>query len=221
MKIIFILFTLLFLIVGLFSPFIAESLNNLMGTNISINNFDSNYLLTVISSVATLASIFFVIYGWYSVKELPNYIEKMVSDKLDKVTEKFNKQLNAFEEASQKMNAVYGVTDPEQKIKLLEKVLELYPNMFNARITMAYTYWYDKKDYDKAEEWIESELQLNPNNINALCDLVALYDFLDESRSAIAHAKKAIHIDNNAKTYLLNDSRLKTETKDLIKIIES
>ena len=94
--------------------------------------------------------------------------------------------------------------------------IELYPNMFNARITMAYTYWNDKKDYDKAEEWFESELQVNPNNISALCDLVALYDYLDKSRNAIAHAKKAINMDIKSKSYLLNDIRLKQETKNTI-----
>ena len=88
--------------------------------------------------------------------------------------------------------------------------------MFNARITMAYTYWNDKKDYDKAEEWFESELQVNPNNISALCDLVALYDYLDKSRNAIAHAKKAINMDIKSKSYLLNDIRLKQETKNTI-----
>lgn len=88
--------------------------------------------------------------------------------------------------------------------------------MFNARITMAYTYWYDKKDYDKAQEWFESELNLNPENINALCDLVALHDELNESRIAVAYAKKAININNNSKQYLINDKRLKLETKNEI-----
>lgn len=210
---------LVFLLVGLFSPFVAEYLNLLMGTNISINNFDSNYLLTVVSSVATLASIFFVIYGWYSIKELPSYIEKNITEKLSKETDKINKQFNDFAEASQKMNAVYGIIDPDQKINLIQQVLEKYPDMFNARITLAYTYWYDKKDYDKAEEWFDKELQANPDNVNALCDLVALYDFLNESRRAIANAKRAINIDANTKIYLLNDSRLKLETKETISSI--
>lgn len=217
MKIILVLITALLFLIGLFSPFIAELLNQLMGTNISINSFDSNYLMTVIASMATLASIFFVIYGWYSVKELPITIDRIVTEKLKTETDKFNKQINAFAEASQKMNAVYSITDPNKKIIMLEKIIELYPNMFNARITMAYTYWYDKKDYDKAEEWFEKELQDNPNNINALCDMVALYDGMNEDRNAISHAKKAISIDNKAKDYLLNDKRLKAETKDLIK----
>ena len=216
MKVILILFIVLILFVGLFSPYVAQYLNQIMGTNISINTFDSNYLMTVVSSVATLASIFFVIYGWYSIKELPDYIEKQINKKLEEEKNKLNKQINDFAEASQKMNAVYGIVNPDQKIDLLEKVIELYPSMYNARITMAYTYWYDKKDYDKAEEWFERELQVNPENVNAICDLVALYDYLNESRSALAHAKKAINIDNKSKTYLLNDSRLKPETKSTI-----
>ena len=72
--------TSLLFLVGLFSPFIADLLNKLMGTNTSINSFDSNYLMTVIASTATLSSIFFVIYGWYSVKELPVTIDRIVTE---------------------------------------------------------------------------------------------------------------------------------------------
>ena len=66
------------LLIGVFSPFIASYLNNSMGTDISVNTFDSNYLLTVISSVCILTGVFFVIYGWYTIKELSNTIEKSV-----------------------------------------------------------------------------------------------------------------------------------------------
>lgn len=142
-----------------------------------------------------------------------------MDEKLNIEKEKFNEKINSFAEASQKMNAVYGIQDSDQKIDLLNKVIELYPDMYNARITMAYTYWYDKKDYDKAQEWLESELHINPNNVNAMCDLVALFDYLGESRNAIAHAKKAMNVDSKAKTYLLNDTRLKIETINAISII--
>lgn len=216
MKIILVIFIIILFLIGLFSPFVASYLNQLMGSNISINEFDSNFLVTSIASIATLASVFFIIYGWYSIKELPNSIEKVVDDKISAEKEKILSEMNSFAEASQKMNAIYGIKDPDQKIELLEKVIELYPKMFNARITMAYTYWYDKKDYDKAQEWFESELNLNPENINALCDLVALHDELNESRIAVAYAKKAININNNSKQYLIDDKRLKLETKNVI-----
>lgn len=38
----------------------------------------------------------------------------------------------------------------------------------------------------------------------------------DWSRNAIAHAKRAINMDVKAKSYLLNDTRLKSETKNAI-----
>lgn len=80
------------LLIGVFSPFIAAYLNNSMGTDISVNTFDSNYLLTVISSVSILAGVFFVIYGWYTIKELPNTIEKTVNEKLNKEIKKFDEK---------------------------------------------------------------------------------------------------------------------------------
>lgn len=216
MKIMLIILTMILFLVGLFSPFVASYLNQLIGTSISINAFDSNFLVTSIASIATLASVFFVIYGWYSIKELPISIEKIVDEKFVEEKKKFFNEMNDFAEASQKMNAVYGIKDPDKKIDMLEKILELYPNMFNAKITMAYTYWYDKKDYDKAQGYFESELHVNPHNVNVMCDLVALHDELNESRIAISHAKKAISIDSTAKAYLINDTRLKPEIKDLI-----
>lgn len=217
MKKTFTILTIIILLTGLFCPFIAEMLNQAMGTSISINSFESNFLITVIASVATLAGVFFVIYGWYSVKELPLAIHKAVDEKFRQESETFQKQMASFAEASQKMNAVYQIKDPDQKIDLLMKVLDLYPDMFNARITLAYTYWYEKKDMDRAEEWLEKELQQNPENVNALCDLVALYDDLGEVRGALAKARRAIELDPKAKEYLLGDARLKTELKEQIK----
>ena len=206
------------LLVGVFSPFIAEYLNNSMGTDISINSFDSNYLLTVISSVSTLAGVFFVIYGWDTIKELPNTIENTVNERLYKEIKRFDEKICAINEASQKMGAVYGIKDADQKISLLNDIIQLYPDTYNARITLGYVYWYDKKDYEKAERYFEEELRANPSNINAMCDLVALYDSIGENRNAIKYARQAIETDLSTKDYMLNDERLTEDLKR--KIIE-
>ncbi|MGB4440085.1 MAG: hypothetical protein WBJ13_12885 [Sedimentibacter sp.] len=151
------LFIFMFLlIVGLFSPFIAEYLNNAMETDISINSFDSNYLLTVISAVSALSGIFFIIYGRYTVRELPNTIEKTINEKLEKEIKRYNERIDTLLEASQKMNVVYNIKDVNQKINLLNDIIELYPDMYNARITLGYTYWYEKKNYEIAEQCFES-----------------------------------------------------------------
>ncbi len=204
------------LLIGLFSPFIAEYLNNLMGTEININSFESNYLLTVISTTGAIAGVFFVIYGWYTIKELPDTIDRTVNEKVDEKIQKYNKKLEEILEANHKMNAVYSIKNTDQKIELLNEIINLYPNTFNARITLGYTYWYDKKDLEKAEQCFESELADNPKNVNAMCDLVALYDVMDESRNALKYAKRAIETDENAKTYLMEDIRLKDELKQKI-----
>lgn len=211
------LFIFIFLlIVGLFSPFIAEYLNNAMGTDISINSFDSNYLLAVISAASALAGVFFVIYGWYTIRELPNTIEKTINEKLNKEIKNYNERIDILLEASQKMNAVYNIKDVDQKINLLSDIIELYPDMYNAKITLGYAYWYEKKNYESAEQCFESELMSNPNNTNAMCDLVALYDEMGESRNSIKYAKQAMDIDKNIKNYLLNDLRLKKDLKQKI-----
>lgn len=213
----FIIFVfIVLLLIGLFSPFIAAYLNNLMGTEININSFESNYLLTVISTTGAIAGLFFVIYGWYTIKELPDTIDRTVNEKVDEKIQKYNKKLEEILEANHKMNAVYSIKNTDQKIELLNEIINLYPNTFNARITLGYTYWYDKKDLEKAEQCFESELADNPKNVNAMCDLVALYDVMDESRNALKYAKRAIETDENAKTYLMEDIRLKDELKQKI-----
>lgn len=213
----FIIFVfIVLLLIGLFSPFIAEYLNNLMGTEININSFESNYLLTVISTTGAIAGVFFVIYGWYTIKELPDTIDRIVNEKVDEKIQRYNKKLEEILEANHKMNAVYSIKNTDQKIELLNEIINLYPNTFNARITLGYTYWYNKKDLEKAEQCFESELADNPKNVNAMCDLVALYDVMDESRNALKYAKRAIETDENAKTYLMEDIRLKDELKQKI-----
>ena len=204
------------LLIGLFSPFIASYLNNLMGTGIDINSFESNYLLTVISATSAIAGVFFVIYGWYTIKELPDAIDKIVEKRVDDKIQVYNKKLEYILEANHKMNAVYSIKNVEQKIDLLNEIINLYPNTYNARITLGYTYWYDKKDLEKAEQCFESELSDNPKNINVMCDLVALYDAMGESRNALKYAKRAIETEENAKNYLMEDNRLKDELKQKI-----
>jgi tetratricopeptide (TPR) repeat protein len=214
-KIMMFIFIIL-LLIGLFSPFIASYLNNSMGTNIDINSFESNYLLTVISATAAIAGVFFVIYAWYTIKELPDTIDKIVSKNVDEKIKVYNEKLEYILEANHKMNAVYSIKNPDKKIDLLNEVINLYPNTYNARITLGYTYWYDKNDLEKAEQCFESELADNPMNVNAMCDLVALYDAMGESYNALKYAKKAIGTDEKTKDYLMEDSRLKDELKQEI-----
>jgi tetratricopeptide (TPR) repeat protein len=207
---------IILLLIGLFSPFIASYLNNLIGTDIDINSFESNYLLTVVSATAAIAGVFFVIYGWYTIKELPDTIDKVASKKVDEKIKVYNEKLEYMLEANHKMSAVYSIKNPDKKIDLLNEIINLYPNTYNARITLGYTYWYDKNDLEMAEQCFESELADNPMNVNAMCDLVALYDTMGESRNALKYAKKAIENEENARNYLMEDSRLKDELKQEI-----
>ena len=110
---------IILLLIGLFSPFIASYLNNLIGTDIDINSFESNYLLTVVSATAAIAGVFFVIYGWYTIKELPDTIDKVASKKVDEKIKVYNEKLEYMLEANHKMSAVYSIKNPDKKIDLL------------------------------------------------------------------------------------------------------
>lgn len=84
---------------------------------------------------------------------------------------------------------------------------------------MGYTYWYEKKDYENAEKCFEEELRSNPFNVNAMCDLTAMYDEMGESRNSLKYARQALAVDCSTKDYLLNDVRLSDDLKSKIKEI--
>ncbi len=198
----------------------------IIGVYNAINsNIDSNYLLTVVATVGALGGIAFALYGWYSSKEIPKLIEKEVEKRISEIKADFEEKQYEQQEALQKMNAVYQIEDTDQKIDLLEKILEIDPKTYNANITMAYTYWYEKDNIDKAEEYFFNELEYHPDNYQAACDLVALYTANKEWRLALKWMKKALEINNNTWNYFENDDRLdnlrKNRSEKYNKIIKS
>lgn len=175
----------------------------------SINkNIDANFLLTVVATVGALGGIAFALYGWYSSREIPKIVESKVEERVDEIKEEFEMKIYKQQEVIQKMNAVYQIKDPDQKIELLKEILEIDPDTYNANITMAYTYWYEKNDIDKAEDYLLAELNKNEDNFQAACDLVALYTDIEDYRRALKFLKKALNINNKTWKYIENDSRL-------------
>ena len=181
----------------------------IIGVYESINkNIDANFLLTVVATVGALGGIAFALYGWYSSREIPKIVEDKVNERINKIKEEFEMKVHEQQEVMQKMNAVYQIKDPDQKIELLEEILEIDPDTYNANITMAYTYWYEKNDIDKAEDYLLNELNNHEDNYQAACDLVALYTDIEDYRRALKFLKKSLDINNKSWKYIENDKRL-------------
>ncbi|MFW6028866.1 MAG: tetratricopeptide repeat protein [Halanaerobiales bacterium] len=178
------------------------------------NNIEANFLLTVVATVGALGGIAFALYGWYSSREIPKLVESKVDEKIEEIKEEFQMQIHEQQEVMQKMNAVYQIEDPDKKIELLEDILEIDPDTYNANITLAYTYWYEKNNIDKAEDYLLDELKNHKDNYQAACDLVALYTDIEDYRRALKFLKKALNINNNSWKYIENDSRLEKLRKN-------
>ncbi len=180
-----------------------------IGVYESINkNIEANFLLTVVATVGALGGIAFALYGWYSSREIPKLVESKVDEKIEEIKKEFEMKIHEQQEVMQKMNAVYQIEDPDQKIELLKEILEIDPDTYNANITLAYTYWYEKNNVDKAEDYLLDELNNHEDNYQAACDLVALYTDIEDYRRALKFLKKTLNINNNSWKYIEKDNRL-------------
>lgn len=150
----------------------------------------------------------FALYGWYSSKELPNIIEKEIDRKIKELDKSYKGQLYVQQQVLQKMNAVYGIQDPDRKLQLLEEIIRLDPTTYNAYNTLAYVYWYEKKNMNAAEENFMLDLQNHPNNYQTMSDLVFLYTEYQEWRLAFKMLKSTLEIRPEAWKDFEEDSRI-------------
>lgn len=176
-------------------------------------NFEPIFLLTLIATAGSLGGIAFALYGWYSSQQIPKMVEEQINKRMEEFKLRFEKELMKQQEIAQKMNAVYQIKDADQKIELLNYILQLDPKAYNAHVTLAYTYWYEKKNYDLAEECFLKALEANPENVQAACDLVAFYTEQNEWRLALKWLKKAMKI-KNVSEYIETDARLEPLRKN-------
>lgn len=195
----FVAFIILVFLMGLFGPFLVPPTAR--------PAVEANYLLGVVSTVATLAAIGFAIYGWYSTKEMPAMIEATVEEKLRSLEEKFAEKLYRQQDALQKVMASYGIKDPDRRIDLLNRALKADPTVYNGWIALGYAYW-DKGDLVSAADCFQKDLEYHPDNHQAACDLAALYSTQGEWVSALLWVKRALEIAPGEWQYLERDNRL-------------
>ncbi|MCM3586991.1 tetratricopeptide repeat protein [Mesobacillus maritimus] len=89
---------------------------------------------------------------------------------------------------------MHAIQDTEQKIRLLKEIIKLDASMYNVYNTLAYEYWYIKRDLDQAEQYFKEYLQHHPNNYQTLSDLVFLYIDYKEWRLALKILKETLSV---------------------------
>lgn len=154
---------------------------------------DTGYLLTVVAAIATLAGVGFALYGWFVAKELPEMVEEAVRREVDKARREMEGLSFRQQEAIQKVIASYSVDDPDRRIGLLLKAIEIYPSAYNAYVALGYAYL-SKGDVVKAQECFREDLRLHPDNYQAASDLAALHAGQKEWLASLDWMRQALTI---------------------------
>ena len=89
------------------------------------------------------------------------------------------------------------------------------PKDAEVRLKLA-NFLYDQKQYDKAIEWYQRALELDPKNVNARTDLGTAYFYTRRPQDALREYNKALAIDPQHEQTLLNSIVVNLEgTHDL------
>jgi cytochrome c-type biogenesis protein CcmH/NrfG len=93
--------------------------------------------------------------------------------------------------------------DSATVIKQMEDMAAQNPKDADVRLKLA-DYLYDQKQYDKAIEWYQQELELDPKNVNARTDLGTAFFYMNRPKDALREYDKALEIDPTHEQTLLN-----------------
>ncbi|MCY0870916.1 MAG: hypothetical protein OWT27_10095 [Firmicutes bacterium] len=153
---------------------------------------EPDFLLTVLATTGALGGIAFALYGWYTSREIPRYIEESAKKNSEEMWRDLQQTFYRQQEAMQKVMASYSVQDARQKIDLLEKAIVQDPTVYNAYVALGYVYWYELGDVMKAEECFRKDLAYHPDNVQSMSDLAALFASVQEYHAAMRWIREAL-----------------------------
>jgi tetratricopeptide (TPR) repeat protein len=93
--------------------------------------------------------------------------------------------------------------DAETRIKFLEEEAAKQPADPGPRLRLA-NFFYDQKQFERAIEWYQKTLQLDPSNINARTDMGTSYLSLGRAQEAIREYHKSLQLDPKHQPTLFN-----------------
>jgi TonB family protein len=98
---------------------------------------------------------------------------------------------------------VHPPTDSAATIKQLEEMAAQNPRDAGVLLKLA-NFLYDQKHYSEAVKWYQSELELDPNNVDARTDLGSAYFYMGRPRDCLREYNKALEINPQHESTLLN-----------------
>lgn len=93
--------------------------------------------------------------------------------------------------------------DSAAVIQQMEDVAAQNPKDPDVRLKLA-NYLYDQKLYDKAIEWYQQALELDPKNVNARTDMGTAYFFTGRPKDALREYQESLQIDPQHEPTLAN-----------------
>lgn len=132
-------------------------------------------VLTTSVLAAAITSICFSLYLYSNTHTTEKRLNEKLNNTFTTFENKIQQENRIIMEAMQKMiagyNAQFQLKDINMAISLYQQAVELYPQVYNGYTSLAYAYWYNKKDLAKAKKYFELALQHNPDNYQCLNDL--------------------------------------------------
>jgi tetratricopeptide (TPR) repeat protein len=104
---------------------------------------------------------------------------------------------------SEKLPPGHPPLDLAANIKALENQAAQSPNDPRPLLGLANLY-YDQKQFDKAANWYEKALTLDPKNVNARTDLGTAYYNLGRSQDALKEYEKSLKVDPTHEPTMFN-----------------
>lgn len=176
---------------------------------------EQNYILTIIVAAATLATIIVALLSLVQYFQYKEIVHREVKVQIDIEMQKVYNLMSVQLEVAQKMSALYGLKDPDKKILMIHDVLVLDPKAYNAKIALAYIYWYDKKEVARAKELFMEVYSQNREGHQAAVDLAALYLAEDDDKeSTYRWLENAIKRKADLSESIVSDKRFYSISKE-------
>jgi serine/threonine protein kinase/Tfp pilus assembly protein PilF len=156
------------------------------------------YFENAIELDSTFASAHLLLVLTYSnLREIEN-----VQESLDKAILYSGKVSEKERLKIEEMAAAYGKNDQAKRIQILEQMVERFPYEKDARYSLAFYYYWDQYNYDKAQDQYNILLSMDPDYSIALRDMANLHAELRQFDEAFEYVNRFLKCDpENASAY--------------------
>lgn len=161
---------------------------------------------TVLTTLSVTVALFGVIVLFLTVLEYTQL--RRLRHEFRDFQERWRSELQATQKALQRVIASYQVSDPDQRIALLESALRVDPHVFNGHNALGYAYL-DKGDTARAIDAFKEAVHKHPEQVEGYCDLARAYLKSDREDLARKYLNQALNVDATAtREGLRGDSEL-------------